>query len=262
MVTLVLNATMLKALLVDDEIASIRSLEILLGQFCKQVEVVGTARSVDDALLQTAKLKPDLIFLDIEMPSGTGFDFLEKCTNRNFEVVFITAHDSYAVRAFKYSAIDYILKPIEIEDLVKAVTKVVEIRKLHFDSRNKYNALFDNLKEIIPQKLVVVSNGKGEYIDLREVLFFEKLDGRIVVRLENGKSISIDESFSLIEEQLCERDFFWIHHSCFVNTQKVRKIIKGGDGSVELVNGMLLPLNPLKKEGLILRLSDRNIHSR
>jgi two-component system, LytTR family, response regulator len=252
---------MLKALLVDDEIASIRSLEILLSQFCKQVEVVGSARSVDDALIQTAKLKPDLIFLDIEMPSGTGFDFLEKCTNQNFEVVFITAHNSYAVKAFKYSAIDYILKPIEIDELVRAVEKVTEIRKTNFDSRNKYNVLFDNLKEIIPQKLVVFSGGQCEYIDLREVLFFEQADGSIVVRLENEKSLKIDEAFSSIEEQLLERGFFRIHHCYMVNTQKVRKIIKIGNGNVELVNGVILPLNPLKKDELILRLSERNIHN-
>jgi len=155
---------MLKALLVDDEIASVRSLEIILSQFCKQVEVVGVARSVDEALVLAAKLKPDLIFLDIEMPNGTGFDFIEKCNSCNFEIVFITAHDNYAVKAFKYSAIDYILKPIEIDELVKAVEKVVEIKKTSFDSRNKYNALFENLKEIIPQKLVVAVNDKYEYI--------------------------------------------------------------------------------------------------
>jgi two-component system LytT family response regulator len=252
---------MLKALLVDDEIASIKSLEILLCEFCPQIEIVGVARSVEEALIKTTKLKPELIFLDIEMPTGTGFDFLEQCSNLSFEIIFVTAHDNYAVRAFKYSAIDYILKPIEIDELVKAVKKVVEIRKTNFDSRNKYNALFENLKEIIPQKLVVVANGQYTYVDVRKVLFFELVNNSLVLKMEDNEILTIDESLNAIEEQLVDREFYRIHQNYLVNIQKVRKIIKLGNGNVELANGMLLPLNPLKKDELIRMLSDRNIYN-
>lgn len=252
---------MLRALLVDDEIASIRSLEILLSQFCKQVEVVGTARSVEDALSQTMKLKPDLIFLDIEMPSGTGFDFLEKSSCCNFEIIFITAHNNYAVKAFKYSAIDYILKPIEIDELVKAVEKVAELKQTNFDNRNKYNILFDNIREIIPQKLVVTIAGKYDYIDLRDVLYFELINNKIYVHLDDDIVRSIDDSLSSIEESLFDRDFYRIHPSYIVNTQKVKKIIKANNGNIELVNGSELPLNPLKKDEFIVKLSGINNHN-
>ncbi|RPH32104.1 MAG: DNA-binding response regulator [Bacteroidales bacterium] len=252
---------MLRALIVDDEIASIRSLEILLSQFCKQVDVVGTARSVDEALAQTTRLKPDLIFLDIEMPSGSGFDFLEKSLCSNFEIIFITAHNNYAVQAFKYSAIDYILKPIEIEDLIKAVERVTEIRKTSIDSRSKYNALFDNLKEIIPQKLVVIVNGQYEYIDLREVVYF-RLQGKAVeVHLENGLFFTINDSFASIEVQLLERDFYRIHKDYMLNTLKVKKILRGCDKFVELINGERLPLNPSKSEDFIQKVSELNFKS-
>lgn len=250
---------MLKALLVDDEIASIRSLEILLSQFCKEVEVVGTARSVDDALALTLKFKPDLVFLDIEMPSGNGFDFLERSVCCNFEVIFITAHNNYAVRAFKYSAIDYILKPIEIDELVKAVKKVTEIRKSNFDSRNKYNTLFENIKEIIPQKLVVIIHGKYSYIDLREVLYFEIIDNAVRVYLEDGSNFKIDDTFNSIEEQLIERDFFRIHQHYMLNTFKVKKVMKANNSIVEINNGLQLPLNPIKKDEFISKLSELNI---
>ena len=249
---------MLKALIVDDEIASIRSLEILLSQFCKQVEVVGTARSVDEALFQTAKLKPDLIFLDIEMPSGTGFDFLEKSLCCNFEVVFITAHNNYAVQAFKYSAIDYILKPIEIDDLINAVEKVAGIRKTNLNSRNKYNALFDNLKDIIPQKLVVIINGQYEYIDLRDVLFFRLSKKEVDVHSENGSVLTIEDAFSSIEEQLLERGFYRIHQDYMLNTLKVKKILKANNSFVELTNGDQLPLNPIKRDDFISKISEQN----
>lgn len=252
---------MLRALIVDDEIASIRSLEILLSQFCKQVEVIGTARAIDEALLLTLKFKPDLVFLDIEMPSGSGFDFLEKSKSCNFEVVFITAHNNYAVQAFRYSAIDYILKPIEIDDLINAVAKVAEIRKTSLNSQNKYNILFDNLKEIIPQKLVVIIRGQYEYIDLREVLFFGLLGKVVDVHLDNGSAINIDNTFNSIEEQLLERGFYRIHKDYMLNVFKVKKILKSNNNIVELINGMQLPLNPLKRDEFIARISELNLNS-
>lgn len=251
---------MIRALLVDDEIASIRSLEILLSQFCKQVEVVGVARSLDEALSQTLKLKPDLIFLDIEMPSGTGFDFLEQSDSSSFEVIFITAHNNYAVKAFKYSAIDYILKPIDIEELVRAVEKVVESKRVNIDSRNKYNTLFDNLKEIIPQKLVVIVNGQYDYLDLREVLFFEMKGKKVNVHLADGSCVKIDDDFNSIEEQLLDREFYRIHQYYMLNVVKVKRIIKTNNSSIELVNGVQLPLNPLKRDEFISKLTEMNIH--
>jgi two-component system, LytTR family, response regulator len=251
---------MLKALLVDDEIASIRSLEILLSQFCKQVEVVGSARSVDEALSQTLKLKPNLIFLDIEMPLGTGFDFLERSACCNFEIIFITAHNNYAVKAFKYSAIDYILKPIEIDELVRAVDKVAEMKKSNFDNRNKYNVLFDNIKEIIPQKLVVIVNGQYDFIDLRDVLYLELIGDSISFFLTDGSNTKVDNALNSIEEQLIDRDFYRIHHNYLVNTLKVMRINKINSGNVELVNGSQLPLNPLKRDEFISKLSEFNIH--
>ncbi len=252
---------MLRALIVDDEIASVRSLEILLGQFCKQVEVVGIARSVEEALALTIKLKPNLIFLDIEMPSGTGFDFIERSICCNFEIVFVTAHNNYAVQAFKYSAVDYLLKPVEITELIKAVDKVAEVLKANLNSRNKYNVLFENLKEIIPQKLVVVVNGNYEFIDLRNVLYIDLTSDKLKFHLEDGASISIDDSMIAIEEQLFERGFFRIHKDYLLNTFKAKKIIKANNNLVELSNGLQLPLNPLKRDELIAKISDLNLKS-
>ncbi|HCT30007.1 MAG TPA: hypothetical protein DIW31_04605 [Bacteroidales bacterium] len=252
---------MLRALIVDDEIASVRSLEILLTQFCKQVEVVGIARSVEEALDLTVKQKPNLIFLDIQMPSGTGFDFLEKSICCNFEIVFISAHNNYAVQAFKYSAVDYLLKPIEIDELVKAVEKVTEVLSANLNNRNKYNVLFDNLKDIIPQKLVVVVNGSYEYIDLRDVLYVDLSSSKLNVFLENGTSILIDDSLAAIEDQLYERGFYRIHKDYLLNTQKTKKVLKTNDSLVELSNGIRLPLNPLKRDDLIAKISDLNLKS-
>ncbi|MHC1702384.1 MAG: LytR/AlgR family response regulator transcription factor [Tenuifilaceae bacterium] len=249
---------MLKALLIDDELASTRSLEILLSQFCKEVEVVGTARSAEEGLLSVSKLTPDVVFLDIEMPGGTGFDFLEKCQELNFEVVFITAHDSYAVKAFKYSAIDFILKPIEIDELIKAVDKVLELKKRNYDNRNKYNALFENLKTIIPNKLVVTVNGKYEYIDLRSVIFFENSNDNTLVKFSSKHSIFINESLDSLEEQLDEKNFYQINQTQMVNLEMVKKVEKTNYGIVVLNNDDILTLDSSRKEGLISRLMKLN----
>ena len=251
---------MLRALIVDDEIASIKSLEILLNKFCKQVEVIGKAQSINEALEVVIKYKPDIVFLDIEMPSGTGFDFLERCPEITFDVIFITAYNNYAVKAFKYSAIDYILKPIEIDELVRAVEKISNQKKKEFNSSNKYKALFENLKELIPQKLVVTSNGKYEYIDLRSVVFLEQKENSIILHLENKLTLEIDESIELIEEQLIERNFFRIQQNCMINIQKVSKIIKQNGYCIELTNGILLPVTNSKRDELIQKLSEINIH--
>lgn len=252
---------MLRALIVDDEIASIKSLEILLKQFCKQVEVVGVARSVDEALAATIKFKPNLIFLDIEMPSGTGFDFLEKSICCNFEIVFVTAHNNYAVQAFKYSAVDYLLKPVEISELIKAVEKVEEALKANINSRNKYNVLFENLKELIPQKLVVLIDGKYEYIDLREVLYLDLISAKLKVHMDDGSEIVIDDQLVAIESQLYERGFFRIHKDYLLNSFKAKKILKSNSNYVELINGTQLPLNPLKRDELIAKISELNINN-
>jgi len=250
---------MLKALLVDDEVAAIRSLELLLSQFCKEVEVIGTANSGDDALTIVLKNKPDIIFLDIEMPRGSGFDFIEKCTDRDFEVIFITAYDNYALKAFKYSAIDYILKPIDIDELVKAVEKVARLRRANINSKNKYYALFENLKTIIPTKMVVKADNNFEYIDLPDVLYFESLNGRIVVNFLNSKITYIDDNIDDIENKLCEKHFFRIHKNFLVNMDQIKRITKGNIHVIELNNGKELPINQDIKDSLIQQISNLNI---
>jgi two-component system LytT family response regulator len=249
---------MLKALLVDDEVAAIRSLELLLSQFCKDVEVIGTAHSGDEALVFIQNNKPDLIFLDIEMPRGSGFDFIEKCTDRDFEIIFITAYDNYALKAFKYSAIDYILKPIDIDELISSVEKVTQLRKANYNSKNKYFALFENLKSIIPNKMVVRVSKNFEYIDLTEVQYFETKELKALVHFVNGTILQIDDGLETIEKQLEEKNFFRIHSKYLVNSDQIKKITKGNTPSIEIINGIELPLDPSAKDSLIQRISSIN----
>ena len=229
---------MLKALIVDDEIASVRTLELLLSQFAKDVEVVDVARSASDALTKVDLIHPDIVFLDIEMPGGSGFDFLEQCNNRTFDVIFITAFEYYAVKAFKYSAIDYLLKPIEIEELESALTKVSNRRYSNFDGKNRYFALFENLKSILPSKLVVTIKNRSEYVDLKDIAYFQSnINGSKVVKL-NGEFIDIDNKLSNLEEILDSKFFARINDKQLVNLKLVKKI--GRNGKLDMDKGLVL----------------------
>ncbi len=229
---------MLKALIVDDEIASVRTLELLLSQFAKDVEVVDVARSASDALAKVELIHPDIVFLDIEMPGGSGFDFLEQCNNRTFDVIFITAFEYYAVKAFKYSAIDYLLKPIEIEELESALTKVSNRRYSNFDGKNRYFALFENLKSILPSKLVVTIKNRSEYVDLKDIAYFQSnINGSKVVKL-NGEFIDIDNKISNLEEILDSKFFARINDKQLVNLKLVKKI--GRNGKLDMDKGLVL----------------------
>ncbi len=229
---------MLKALIVDDEIASVRTLELLLSQFAKDVEVVDVARSASDALAKVDLIHPDIVFLDIEMPGGSGFDFLEQCNNRTFDVIFITAFEYYAVKAFKYSAIDYLLKPIEIEELESALTKVSNRRYSNFDGKNRYFALFENLKSILPSKLVVTIKNRSEYVDLKDIAYFQSnINGSKVVKL-NGEFIDIDNKLSNLEEILDSKFFARINDKQLVNLKLVKKI--GRNGKLDMDKGLVL----------------------
>lgn len=249
---------MLKALLVDDEIAALRTLELLLSQFCKDIEVVGTASSSEEAVQKVTQSKPDLVFLDIEMPKGTGFDFIEKCPVRDFDIIFVTAYDNYALKAFRYSAIDYLLKPIDIDELVKAVEKVSKLRKAKIDTRNKYNALLENLKTIIPNKMVVRVEKGFEYIDISSITYFEFQNNALKVHFTNGKEMQLIESLEDIQDELDEKNFFRIHPNYFVNINSIKRIPKMGVNNIEMANGILLPIIPDVKDSLIRCLTDLN----
>lgn len=229
---------MLKALIVDDEVASVRTLELLLSQFAKDIEVVDVARSSIEALSKVELIKPDIVFLDIEMPGGSGFDFLENCSSRDFDVIFITAFEYYAVKAFKFSAIDYLLKPIEVEELESALARVSKRRYSNFDGRKRYYALFENLKEILPSKLVVNIQNKSEFIDLKDVYCFEESQKGTIVLRSNGESLSIDNRLKDLEEILDTKNFVRINSKQVINLTLVKHI--GKAGSIDLDKGIKL----------------------
>lgn len=249
---------MLKAIIIDDEVAALRSLELLIQSYCPNVNIVGKGQSVKEGLELVQTNKPDMVFLDIEMPHGNGFELLEKLPEIDFEVIFITAYNQYAIKAFKYSAIDYILKPIDIDELVKAVEKVTELRKSKVNTRDRYSALFQNIKEILPKKLVLFSEGEFKYIDLLNVMYLTIEGKNIRFEMDDGTFKDCKETSTNFIELLEEKGFVNLKNGLLVNLAKVNRVEKNAKGRVILNGGQSLSLELLGKEVFIEKLMGFN----
>lgn len=249
---------MLRVLLVDDEIAAIRSLELLIEQFCSDVRVVGTARNIDEAKKLIELQKPDIVFLDVQMPHGSGFDLLESIPNYNFEIIFITAYNQYAIKAFKYSAVDYILKPIDIDELLIAIDKARKLLSTRVSSRARYSVLFDNLKGLLPNKIVIPQGNSFQTIDLSLVLTIELKANAASFYMTDSSLISCSICNDNISDIISEKGFTEIQPKLYVNLQKVIKVDKSGKGTIILENGTSIALKQITKEDFIERLAQRS----
>lgn len=245
---------MLSAIIIDDEQAALRTLELLLNSYCPNVSVVAKGHSVAEGLELVNKHNPDIVFLDIEMPQANGFELLEQLPDLDFEVIFITAYNQFAVKAFKYSAIDYILKPIDIEELVKAVEKVTEIRKTKISPRERYKALFQNIEQILPQKLVVPNEGNYKYVDLNAVLKLETHKNQYTFTMVGGTTFTCSTGNLDVENNLLKKGFISTEKGVLVNLNKVEKIDKKGDGTIILEGNYHIALSPSNREKIISHL--------
>lgn len=241
---------MLEAIVVDDEQASRTTLRNYLEQYCPNVHVVAEAGNIGDAKVEIKKHGPHLVFLDVEMPFGNGFDLLESLETVDFKVVFVTAFSHYALRAIQYSAAHYILKPVDIDELVAAVARVADESDTFTDSTQ---VLLANIKTSQKQKTKVVLpiiNG-FEVVEAEEVIFCKAEENFTRFRLESGREVMICRTLKYYQEILQPLDFLRIHKSYLINLQHVKKYRKGRGGEVTLVDGTELPVSPSQKEALM-----------
>lgn len=248
---------MLRALLVDDELHAIKSLEILLKECTPPVEVVGIARSTNEALAMATKLNPNIVFLDIEMPPETGFDFLAQCKEIEFEVIFVTAYNHYAVKAFKHSAIDYIMKPVDLDDLRAAVKKASESIKMAQSSKMRYSILFENLREVIPRKIIFRTSEGFKYFDINDIMSIH-VDGDVLsifTVLKTTETIIIRDKTAL--SNLEEKGFLNLGPS-LVNLSKVSRVDKADGGRAVMCNETIIHLNGFPRDVFIEKLEKFN----
>lgn len=241
---------MLNAVIVDDEVAAIKSIELIATKYCPEVRILGNAQSAADGVSLILRTNPDLVFLDIEMPLGSGFDLLEAIPDRTFEVIFTTAYNHYAVKAFKYSAVDYLLKPISIDEFIEGVDKVSKIKSNTIDTRTKYLSLFENLNSILPNKLIITHATGFHHVDLDKILYFVKEENTTIVHeLNGGNTISV-RPLKEYEDILFDRNFFKLTPTILINLIHVAHVNKS-TRSVTFTGGTSMSVTSEKLQQLV-----------
>ncbi len=247
---------MLKAVIIDDEKKARESLELTLKLYCKEVEIVGEADGVNSGFLLISNLLPDIVFHDIKMQDGTGFDLLKKFKQIEFSPVFITAYNDFAVKAFKFSALDYIVKPVDPEELISAVKKAADIRE-KTDLIKKIELLKDILekKDKNPQKIVLKTEKHIHIVNISDIIYVESDGNYSTVFIKGLKAIVVSKLIKEFEQMLSGSNFLRIHQSYLINLEYLKNYNKQ-TGRVIMSNNTKLPVSVRKKSNLIDFLSN------
>ena len=226
------------AIIIDDEAGARKTLQTLLAKYCPNVKVLDEVQDVTSGFVAINQHQPDLVFLDIQIGTEQGFDLLKKFKMRNFQLIFTTAYSQFGLEAIKEQAIDYLVKPIDIDELILAVSKVPQ--------RNEGQSY--------QSRLILPTNNGHEVIGLESILYCEADNNYTNLYLTDGRKVVASKTLKTIENQLPERSFFRTHRSFVVNLTEIQLVGKGKDGTVTLKSGDELYLSRDRKEELIQRL--------
>ena len=243
---------MLKAILIDDEPHCLETLSILLKEYCPEVHIAAQCRSAKEGWGAIKKNKPDLVFLDIEMPDMNGFELLEQFYEIPFAIIFTTSYDQYAIKAIRFSALDYLLKPIEPKELVGAVKKVQE--KRHLPLAEQFHLLLKKVqnKDFQFNKMAVPTLEGFELIPANHIIRCEAADNYTHLVLNNQTKIIACRTLKEIEEQLHDFSFFLrVHHSHIVNLNEVTKYVRGEGGYLVMSDGCAVNVSRSRKDALL-----------
>jgi two-component system LytT family response regulator len=242
---------MLRSIIIDDEFKSREVLKSLIEKFCEDIEVSATCHNGDAAIEAIDKFKPDVIFLDIQLQSETGFEILQRLDKTDFEIIFTTAYSEFAIKAFNFSAIDYLLKPIDIELLRKAVEKA---RKRIVGSISQRVAqLAENIRgnSFKNTRLAIPSTDGLVFVNVGEIIYCEASGNYTNIYLDDNRKFIVSRTLKDYEELLEEQDFFRIHNSHLINLNAIKKYIRGDGGQVVMKNDKTLDVSKMKKKGFL-----------
>jgi two-component system, LytTR family, response regulator len=243
----------MKAIIIDDEPNAVGLLELRLAQYCPQIEIVAACTNSIKGVEAIKLHKPDLLFLDIEMPQMNGFQVLEAIGDITFSLIFVTAYDKFAVKAFKYSALDYILKPIETEELVAAVAKVEKHRQTNLEQVNHLKQQLSGETKAQPHQIALPYQNGVKFVNIENILYAESDNNYTKFYLNDGKIYMVTRSLKEIQELLEDRGFLRIHRQYLVNVAQVAKFVKGDMSHVILTNSVQIPVSRNHKEQLMER---------
>jgi two-component system LytT family response regulator len=245
---------MIRSIIIDDEQHCISALVKDIQQHCAVIELIDTCNSAKDGIMSIKKNKPDLVFLDVEMPWMNGFEMLEVLGDVNFSIIFTTAHDEFAAKAFRISAIDYLLKPIDANDLKAAVQKV-ERKMEEGSSLQHITNLLRNMRQPSSDQKIALPQREGyEFVDVSSIIYCEAEGAYTKVFISDRKTMIISRTLGDVEELLPPDMFQRIHHSTLINVNFISQFLRSDGGYVVLKNGEKLSVSKAKKEMLMARL--------
>ncbi|RKE92285.1 LytR/AlgR family response regulator transcription factor [Ichthyenterobacterium magnum] len=242
----------LRAVIIEDEENSRKILKNILEEFCINITVVGMADEVQEAVSVISKEKPDVVFLDIEIKSGTGFDVLNLLPNFNFEVIFTTAFDQYAIKAMKFSSLDYLLKPIDLDELHNAIEKARK-RKNQELYRKQLENLMYNLKQEKPKlnKICLSTSDGLDFIEVDTILYCKASGSYTSFVLENKKEILVSRHLKEYVNLFIDHDFMRVHNSFLVNLKNIDKFVRNDGGYIIMKNGDRVNISRSKKDEFV-----------
>ena len=238
---------MIRALVIDDENRTRELISKMINSFGLEINAISSGESVSSGLAAIEEHNPDVVFLDIQMPDGTGFDLLKAIPNKNFEVVFITAHEEFAIKAIKFSALDYILKPIDPEELKQTVVRVLQTIENKKDEK-QFEALQYNLQSSQKRKLVLKTQEIIHIVELDTIIRCEADKNYTSFFLTGGKKIIVSRTLKEYENLLNGYNFLRVQQSHLINLDFVARYDKGNGGSVIMKDDSEVPLSPAKRE--------------
>ena len=244
----------MKAIIIEDELSGMIALENMLTDYCQGVEVVGKAQSVKGGVTLINKLSPTIVFLDIEMPNENGFELLTYFPEPKFEIIFTTAYSEYALKALKISAVDYLLKPIGLEDLRNAIAKV-EKKVNSFSDNARFKVLKGNLNKSL-LKLALPTTDGFEFVDIKNITYCEAVSNYTSFFVKDEEKIMVSKTLKLYSEILEEHFFFRISRAHLVNLRHVKKIGRQKNPTLTMEDGTVLNVSNSRKNLLLQVISE------
>lgn len=240
----------MKVALIDDESPMRDNMKALLHKHMPEAEVIGEAEGVVEGLELLATINPEVLFLDVEMKDGTGFDLISRYGNPNFQIVFVTGHDKYAIKAFKYSAIDYLLKPVDPAELKRAVEKVAETAAS--EQKQRINNFLENNKKEVEDRNIVLKDAESIYlVAIKEIVRCQSDNNYTIFYLEDGRKLMVSRTLKEYERLFDDQHFFRVHQSHLINLDFFSRYEKRDGGIVFMKEGSKIPVASRKKDALL-----------
>ena len=244
----------MKAIIIDDVPQAIETLQADLKDYCPEVEIIATTDGVISGAKLLKEQTPDILFLDIQMQDGTGFDLLEILPEINFKVIFTTASDAFAIRAFKFSAVDYLLKPVDPEELVAAVTKVKESTNTQQES---LDLLADNMRQSSgPKRIALHTQEKIHIINIENIIRCESTGNYTNFFLADNRKLLVTKTLKEFDKMLDAHNFIRVHQSHLINFHQIKEFVKTDGGYIVMKDGSKIPVSVRKRAGVVKLLEE------